>query len=286
MDFVHCLNQYREQLSRYIKKHNLKALVIGESGGLDSAVNTIICKKVCDDLNIPLYGYFIQIESNKDEEKQRAENIGKLFCSHFESVDLTKEYISLRNVFENGYEIIDPTFADKIRRGNIKARLRMAYLRDKAHHFNGICIDNSNKTEWELGFFTKNDEMDLSILLDMWKTTEYSFAKFLINVIDTKEGKEALQACIDAVPTDGLGITNSDLEQMGCESYNEVDDILQTLMPLYQEDSRCNEEFTKAYQRLENKYDKSKVHAVWSRHINSEFKRKGRKNLITSLYFC
>ena len=287
MDFVLCLNELRNQLERYIQRNNIKALVIGVSSGLDSSVNSVVAKPVCDKLGIPLIGRYIAIESNKEEEEERAKKIGECFCSDFKSVDLTEEYIAFRSACESNYsdEVNNenPSKEDKIRRGNIKARMRMIYLRDLCQKYHGIGIDNTNRTEWELGFFTINDNMDISPLFEMWKTQEYAFAKFLLTTLKTKEEKEALQASIDAVPTDGLGISNSDLEQMGCDSYNEVDDILMTLIPLYNINS-CNTEFEKAYQELENKYNNDKVCAVWSRHINSQFKRKGTVRLHTVLY--
>lgn len=44
--------------------------------------------------------------------------------------------------------------------------------------------------------------------------------------METDEEKQALQSVIDAVPTDGLGITNSDFKQFGVDSYDAVDEIL------------------------------------------------------------
>ena len=130
-----------------------------------------------------------------------------------------------------------------------------------------------------LVFFTKNDDMDLSPLADMWKSDEYRFAEFLLTTLKKDSEKEALQACIDAIPTDGLGITSSDLEQIGCKSYFDVDDILKTLIPL-EEKKECGiKEFDEKWKELEIKYGVMEVQKVWERHINSEFKRKGRKTL-------
>lgn len=281
MDFAYCLSKLREQLEDYIKKYNINALVIGVSGGLDSAVNAVICNAVCEKIGIPFYSYYLNIGNmeEKREERNRAENIGKCFTSNFTFIDLTEEYLTFRDACETSRHAEYPTFEDKIRRGNIKARMRMTFLRDATQYYHGIGIDNTNYTEWQLGFFTKNDDMDLSPLADMWKSDEYRFAEFLLTTLKKDSEKEALQACIDAIPTDGLGITSSDLEQIGCKSYFDVDDILKTLIPL-EEKKKCGiKEFDEKWKELEIKYGVMEVQKVWERHINSEFKRKGRKTL-------
>ena len=78
---------------------------------------------------------------------------------------------------------------------------------------------------------------------------------------------EALDASIKLTPTDGLGISNSDLEQIGAKSYAEVDDILQTML-LYKNPER------EKWDILYNKYGEEVVNKVWNRHLASEFKRK------------
>nr|DAN03421.1 MAG TPA: nicotinate phosphoribosyltransferase [Bacteriophage sp.] len=89
----------------------------------------------------------------------------------------------------------------------------------------------------------------------------------------------ALKASIALTPTDGLGISNSDLDQIGAKSYSEVDDILQTLLPLeywynQQSDVLIAKEFNDATNILASKYSEDVVNKVWNRHLASEFKRK------------
>lgn len=261
-----------EKVKKYLINHKIQSVVIGISGGLDSAVNTIILSDICKEMQIPLIGRYIHIETNKEEEHQRAELIGKTFCDNFESEDLTGLYRSSLLVFEEGEKIKNITYDDKIRRGNIKARLRMIHLYNLAQKNHGIVIDNDNMTENLLGFWTLNGDVgDITPLASLFKTEVYDLARNMAYNLLKRYGEESnefksLQNAINAIPTDGLGITSSDLEQFGASSYEEVDDIL--ISYLY---DFGYENVLENY--LYKKYDQNVVNKIINRHIKSNFKR-------------
>lgn len=261
----------------YLIKHNIKSLVNGVSGGLDSAINCALVKPVCDDLNIPLIGRYIHIESNKEEERKRAEEIGKHFCTDFKSIDMTETYLMMLpkieetgNVIYIGDNASEMEYKRKIKRGNIKARLRMIKLRDLVAENDGLLIDNDNRTERELGFFTLDGDVgDVTPLADLFKTEVYGLSRFLLTTLVNEEERIALQNVIDAVPTDGLGITSSDVEQFGANNYDEVDDILMNMLGYVENPNRTFEDI---YYMMLNKYGDVFIN-VWNRHLNSDFKR-------------
>lgn len=218
----------RQELERYITEYKLKSLVIGESGGIDSAICTVLCKPVCDKLNIKLIGRSISIETNSEDEKSRGKAIGDAFCTDFSEVDLTTHYLSLRDSIEEDTVENPNDRAYRVRVGNIKARLRMIYLYNLAQKHSGIVISTDNYTEYLQGFWTLHGDVgDVAPIQNLWKTEVYELSQYLVDneLLDT-EKKQALQRCIDCVPTDGLGITSSDLEQLGAKTYSEVDEIL------------------------------------------------------------
>lgn len=266
MDAKVLLNQVSEiqnKVREYLTEHNIKALIIGISGGFDSGFNAAILKLVCDELSIPLIGAWIHIESNKKEEEERAFAIGKVFCSFFLNYDLTSEYSILNNKLNETLSKKDKDKCYKhelIQMGNIKARLRMITLYNLASKFGGIVVDNDNKSEYLTGFMTLNGDVgDITPLASFYKTELYEMAKAYLKVLKTDEEKNALRAVIDAVPTDGLGITSSDLEQMGVPSYFEVDNVLRWI------EDHPNEPCP---------YEEGSGEAkVWQRWKNSEFKR-------------
>lgn len=208
----------------------LKSLVVGVSGGVDSALICALAREVCDARlkNVELIGYSMPITSNKEDEITRARDIGSLFCDKFTTVDwLARPY---RAFVGDAINEEDLSFEEKIRHGNIKARVRMIFLFDQAHRHHGMVLSTDNLTELLLGFWTLHGDVgNYGMIQNLWKTEVYG----LVNYLADKYGKtgriatkDALMACSKAVPTDGLGITNSDLDQLGVPTYYDADQIL------------------------------------------------------------
>jgi len=82
MDYEKAVNNIRKELKTYIQENNLKSLILGVSGGIDSALCAVLAKPVCDELNIPLIGRSLPSSSNKSVENSRAALIGKYFCTN------------------------------------------------------------------------------------------------------------------------------------------------------------------------------------------------------------
>ena len=259
MNYQNAVENIRKQLEDYLIKSNLKSLVIGLSGGIDSALCTVLAAPVCKKLNIQLIGRSISIETNKPEEKHRGKLIGEQFCTSFKEIDLTDLYFSTKNEIEEFSESIETEREKKIRLGNIKVRMRMIYLYNLAQKHKGMVISTDNYTELLLGFWTLHGDVgDYGMIQPLWKTEVFEMSKYLVdNELKTKEQKESLQLSIEATPTDGLGITNSDCEQLQAKNYYEVDKILQA----YLNDGSFAE------------------HAVIKRHLASEYKRNNPLNL-------
>ena len=234
---------------------------------------------VCKDLNIELIGRSLPIRSNKKDEIKRAKAVGENFCTTFKEVNLEFMY---EPWFKR--ETIHPanTHKYKIMQGNAKARLRMIYLYDLASKYNGMVLSTDNYTEYLLGFWTLHGDVgDYGMIQELWKTEVYELANYFWNKTLMPPKKEkALKDCIDAIPTDGLGITDSDLDQIGAKSYKAVDRILKK----YQ--SYCGIVITGGnIELLKEEMEELEKHPVVQRHLNSRFKRRNpynvaRKNIL------
>ncbi len=260
-DYKSGVDNIRQILKTYIVKNRIKSLVVGISGGIDSALTVALAKPVCDELNIPLIGRSITIETNKADEISRANAIGKNFVTDFKEVDLSKGFIALAGLITESTNKVE-SIADKIRRGNIKARTRMVYIYDLASKNQGMVLSTDNYTELLLGFWTLHGDVgDYGMIQNLWKTEVYAMSRYIVSQLKDHDAKSALSSCIDAVATDGLGITNSDLDQIQAKSYEEVDQILLKL--IYS---------TADLKDFEN-------HPVIQRKRNSEFKRNNPFNI-------
>lgn len=268
-----------DKTREYIQNNNLSAMVLGISGGIDSTVVAAICHEVSKQTGIPLIGRSLPIK-NKNDEFSTSKLVGEAFCDNFEVTNLYE-------VFNKFLTLVDGDNLVSLKRtpiadGNIQARLRMIYLYNLASIHKGLVLSTDNQTEYQLGFWTIHGDVgDFNPLFGLWKTEVYELAKWIEVMYGTMaEGADeamdmddylnkelAIYKSIALTPTDGLGISNSDLDQIGAKSYAEVDDILQTML-LYKNPER------EKWDILYGKYGEEVVNKVWNRHLASEFKRK------------
>lgn len=293
------------ETSKYLTDNHIQAMVLGISGGIDSTVTAAICYEVGKQTGIPLIGRSLPIKNKKDEYNVSG-LVGRAFCDDFKVVNLYDSYLELvenityyenpsLKVFPTKHDIDTlPSFMNPVAKGNIQARLRMIYLYNLASVHKGIVISTDNQTEYQLGFWTLHGDVgDFNPLFGLWKTEVYELAKYIMDMYGLRDTAKdnpsrdnldkmlALKESISLTPTDGLGISNSDLEQIGAKSYQEVDDILQefeAFQYLYSEQLTGMTLAEKAKEFLENQemlyIDIETIMRVIDRHVKSEFKRK------------
>ena len=235
MDYKESVKNIREELSTYIRKNQIQTLVLGISGGIDSTLCALLARPVCDELGIPLIGRSLPSKSNSDGENSRAKEIGELFCTNFEEIEIQDAFRNMHNLACLNYA--EDTDNEDILRGNIKARIRMILLYDIAGASNGMVLSTDNYTELMLGFWTLHGDVgDYGMVQNLWKTEVYEMAEWIQNneYSPVSERGLAIKSCIDADTTDGLGISKTDLEQIlptwegsSRDGYAKVDTILE-----------------------------------------------------------
>ena len=259
-------------LLNYLKSGKLESMVLGISGGIDSSVCAVICREVCRrDSTLSFYGVSLPCRTNTNGEISTADLIGKAFVQNYWVEEMETEFKSIENWCSRAAGSSTP-----ISQGNIKARLRMIYLRNLAGLKKGVMIDTDNLTENLTGFFTiAGDQGDISLVAELWKHEVYDLAKWMLEEkCETEEEKEALKRSIGLTPTDGNGVKEGgDLAQIApsLKSYDELDEILMA-------NERYKGKPTEANLYLLNlvidKYGEETITQVLSRVKRSEFKRK------------
>jgi len=201
-------------LNDYYWEHNIKAFVVGVSGGIDSAVVSTLCAKT----GLPTYVLTMPLHSK----------VGNTFLSDLHAYQLVEKYsnvtlvnVDLTETYDKFMFWIDDTFTgNELANANTKARLRMVSLYQVAGSVGGIVVGTGNKIEdYGIGFFTKYGDggVDIAPIADLYKTEVWELGKHL--GVDER--------IIDAIPTDGLWDDGrKDEDQIGA-SYEELEEAME-----------------------------------------------------------
>jgi NAD+ synthase len=183
-------------------------LVIGVSGGIDSAVVSTI--SAMTGINTKVLSMPIR-QLKYQDDLSRAHL--KWLKSRFSNVD--EIIINLDDVF-NVFEKTLSKFSNELAFANSRARLRMTTLYQVAGANNGIVVGTGNKIEdFGVGFFTKYGDggVDISPIADCLKSQVWEMGKELM----------ILEDIINAAPTDGLWSDGrTDERQLGM-SYGDLE---------------------------------------------------------------
>ena len=203
----------KEQMTTFLKeevrKTGLSKVVVGLSGGLDSAIVAVLCKEVFEDnLSVVLMPSHMSSDTSAEDAIELCEK----FDISYETVEIAP---MVKGYFDNVQD------ATSLRIGNLSARMRMSVLYDISARDNSLVIGTSNKSEILLGYGTIFGDIACAInpIGNMYKSDEFEFAKFL----------GVTQAIIDKKPSADLWEGQSDEEELGY-SYKNMDDVLKLLI--------------------------------------------------------
>ena len=206
-----------DQLSAYRTAHGKDTVAVGISGGVDSAVTAALFKEA----GYRVIGTLMPIYQ-KPEETERGQELCDALGIESEVRDLTQTFNAVFDQFSTFDSTLSrPGHEAMVRGGNLRARLRMMTLYDIAGANRGFVASTDNFSELAAGFWTLHGDVgDVSPIQSLTKSWEVPRLAQHLNIPDS---------IVRAVPTDGLGISNSDEDQFGF-SYLEFDIGLFTLI--------------------------------------------------------
>jgi NAD+ synthase len=258
-------NKIKDFIQDYLAKTSAKGVVLGLSGGVDSATAAALCSLALGGKRV--LGLILpEKETYNPKDVEDAMLVAEKFGLETRMCDITP-------ILESFYQTI-PNFdpSDKICKGNIKARTRMVMVYYFANKENRLVCGSSDKSEAMLGYFTKwgDAAADFSPILDLYKTQVRKLALHLglPKNIASKPSTPALWPNQTAEQELGLDYETLDLVLYGLERFIPPENIAKQL----QKDPRLVEAVKRRVELNEHKRQMPLAIKLQYRTIGADFR--------------
>jgi NAD+ synthase len=216
----------RSFIKDYVEKSKAKGIVLGLSGGIDSSTTAALSALAIDGNKV--FGLLLpEQETYNAQDIEHAKLVAEKFGLKTQKIDVTptlKTFYNTIPIFET---------ADKICKGNIKARTRMIYIYYYANRLNLLVCGSSDKSETMMGYFTKWGDVaaDISPIMDLFKTQVRKLAQHigLPREIATKPASPMLWPEQLAEEELGIKYETLDLILYGLEHFMKSEEIAKQL---------------------------------------------------------
>lgn len=188
-----------------LARRRMTDVVVGLSGGVDSAVTTYLAAKALGPQHV--LAVRMPYRTSSPESLSHAQLVIDALGVSAQTVDISDAV--------DGYLAHEP-HADSARRGNVMARLRMIVLFDQSAKVRGIPLGTGNKSERLLGYFTwhADDSPPVNPLGDLFKTQVWALARHL-GVPDVIVNKPASADLVSGQTDEGdFGVSYAKADQI------------------------------------------------------------------------
>jgi NAD+ synthase (glutamine-hydrolysing) len=202
----------------YVHKNGFSKVVIGLSGGVDSALTAAIAKDALGAENV--IGVLMPSEftsrASGDDADRLASNLG-----------ISTKTIAIKQAFSAYLETLKPEFKDMphdLTEENMQARIRGNILMALSNKFGWLVLTTGNKSETSVGYSTLYGDMagGFAVIKDVPKTMVYE----LCRTLNDKEGREIIpEAILTKAPTAELRPDQKDQDSL--PPYDQLDEILE-----------------------------------------------------------
>lgn len=238
----------------YVHKCGFKSVIVGLSGGIDSALTAAIAVDALGAANVLGLGMPSQYSSpgSVDDARALASNLGIRF-----------ELVPIGEIFDSYRAALRTVFAGRkedTTEENIQARIRGALLMASSNKFGSLVLSTGNKSELGVGYCTLYGDMvgGLAVLSDVPKTQVYRLSRYV-----NSRGAVIPQSTLDKPPSAELRPGQKDSDAL--PPYEVLDPILEA----YVEDGKTAEQIAE-----ERDFNISLVRSVIRMVDRSEYKRQ------------
>ena len=238
----------------YVHKCGFQRVIIGLSGGIDSALTAAIAVDAVGPENVIGVGMPGPYSSRGsiDDARTLAGNLGIRF-----------ELIRITDAYDTYIKVVKPVFAGReedVTEENIQSRIRGTLLMALSNKFAGLVLSTGNKSELGVGYCTLYGDMvgGLAVISDVPKTMVYRLSHYV-----NSRRPVIPRAILDKPPSAELRPNQQDSDTL--PPY----DILDTILEDYVEDSKTAEQIAQAHD-----YDLALVRRVILMVDRSEYKRQ------------
>ena len=201
----------------FVSQLPFSKVIVGLSGGLDSALVLYLCAKALGNKNVT--AYFLPSPFTEKVSYQITKEITKKLKIRLVTQDISKIH----------HQFLDFTFKNKkyknLSSQNIQARIRATYLMAQSNETNALLIGTGNKSELAVGYSTLYGDLSGALLPigDLWKTEVFQLAHF-INKKESVFSKKLLTRAPSAE------LAKNQRDEKDLLPYKELDAILKKLL--------------------------------------------------------
>ena len=213
----------------YVLKNGFTDVVIGLSGGVDSAVVAAIAVEALGAKQV--HGVSMPSRYSSTGSRTDAQVLAA-------SLGVEMQTISIEPAFSSYLEMLEPSFANRsadLTEENLQSRVRGTTLMALSNKFGWMVLTTGNKSETAVGYFTLYGDSvgGYAVIKDLFKTKVYELCEF----INLKSQREVIsRAIIDKAPSAELRPDQRDDQSL--PPY----DVLDSILELYVEDDRTAQE--------------------------------------------
>ena len=159
----------------YVSKCGFKSVILGLSGGIDSALVAVLAADALGAANV--FGVAMPARYSSEGSLTDAETLAKNLGIRYEVLPIEPAFLAVEKQLENVFAGRKPNEAEE----NVQSRLRGVTLMALSNKFGALVLTTGNKSEMAVGYCTLYGDMDgaLAPIADLLKTDVYKIARWV-----------------------------------------------------------------------------------------------------------